>query len=437
VALPELFNIVFLVITQSVNVQLASLRVMNHVAPALCPNHKRVAFVYVVVRDLAFSPATTGKGPHLLLMGHKQRGGGQRHWGVPGGMRDQQDHSALENAAREFAEELLGWKKVSGSTVDIVLNKMNLIGFLSKTTQSANKQYTAWTLVVDTAKNFEQMFFPGSDLNPEQKYQKDLSNETRGYAWFPLPLIVTKNASGQRVSASPPALGKGPLLIRSDVRHPSIAAFTAAMPHLAAVPPPLAAPDSVVSSSVGTLLDELFPEHLRMVEFNAPRDGVNCHSVVFCKFHAEQTDGSVPLARAYFAAPVDIHTRQARHIALNTAIRAVCLSKGVGPEHVHGELSIVHARVTFNLYQDRQIPTVFTSSNQRWRAPWDHEVYSRMRAMAIGAMATYAQVLGMSIWRTIESQNCIEFVVCNNLIARPNNFLSNSLCKAMRALNTN
>ena len=185
------------------------------------PQPSRVAFLYVVVKKLGFLKNEQTLNPHLLIIGHTQPGNAPRHWGVPGGMRDATDASSVANAMREFGEEVLGKKRMTGQDVAALISQANKVGKLRKLTQSANKTYTAWLLVVDSALQFE-MAFALPKRTAEEKYNVALSGETRGYLYVPLPLTTLRKSSNDPWTVrAPAALNYRPLILRSGVYVPS------------------------------------------------------------------------------------------------------------------------------------------------------------------------------------------------------------------------
>ena len=182
-------------------------------------NKKKVAFLYVVAKQLGFT--TSKSGPQLLLMGHKQPNNGYRHWGIPGGLRDDTDPNPLFSAMRELGEELMGMKRPKKTAIDSLVTKALQVGSLQQLQQSDDKSYTAYVLIVNTALEFE-MAFGLPKRTVVQKYEKDLSNETRGYVWQDLPLRTQKNTGGDRVvKASALGLNNRELILRRGVYGPS------------------------------------------------------------------------------------------------------------------------------------------------------------------------------------------------------------------------
>lgn len=175
-----------------------------------------VAFLYVVVNKLGFLKKEVPK-RHLLLIGHTQSKGGSRHWGVPGGLRDQTDPSSLSNAMREFGEEFLGMKRPDKRAVNGLIERANSIGKLVQLKK--NGTYTAWMLVVESALKFE-MGFKLPQMTLAEKYYAKLSDETQGYLYVPLPLETTrKSATDPWMVAAPAALRGRPmgLILREGV----------------------------------------------------------------------------------------------------------------------------------------------------------------------------------------------------------------------------
>jgi hypothetical protein len=182
-------------------------------------NKKKVAFLYVVAKELGFT--TSKSGPQLLLMGHKQPNNAFRHWGIPGGLRDDTDPNPLFNAMRELGEELLGMKRPKKTAIDSLVTRALQVGSLQQLQQSDDKSYTAYVLIVNTALEFEVAFGLPKRTTVE-KYQKDLSKETQGYVWQDLPLRTQKNKGGDWVvQASAPGLNNRELLLRRGVYGPS------------------------------------------------------------------------------------------------------------------------------------------------------------------------------------------------------------------------
>lgn len=155
------------------------------------------SFVCIVALDLGYRsvPAGLRNVPHVLLMGHRQHQQGERRrWGFPGGQRDRRDNSTRDNAVREFAEEFLGIHHPNAGTMAYIAHIFNGNGYtLRKVVDTNARGYSAWALVVPSAKQFEHDMsrVRGATsnfrtLSIDQKYHQQLSNETKGYFWAPL-----------------------------------------------------------------------------------------------------------------------------------------------------------------------------------------------------------------------------------------------------------
>jgi 8-oxo-dGTP pyrophosphatase MutT (NUDIX family) len=170
------------------------------------------AFIYVVERK-----PNTNKA-RVLLQGHK-RTSGRRVWGPPGGHVDAKDDSRKHGAVREFFEEMLGQKHISALQARGYLALLEQVGDLYEFNKSSH--HSDFILKVDNALRFEAFVGLKSRKSRVEKYRLDLSNETRGYIWSPLPLPLVPNV---KLAMFPPesldSLKLGLLHLREGVIQP-------------------------------------------------------------------------------------------------------------------------------------------------------------------------------------------------------------------------
>lgn len=177
-----------------------------------------VAFVYVVAQSLGFGGDHR---PHLLMIGHTRTRTEYRHWGVPGGLRDRNDSSSLFSAMRELGEELLSMVPSKMDVVKLMQTAKN-VGYVNKFFTKDDNQYTAWSLTVQSALQFETAFGLDTRRTIKEKYNAPLSKETKGYLWIPFPLrAYQRSTGGNWYVDAPDKLQKRPLLLRSGVLGPS------------------------------------------------------------------------------------------------------------------------------------------------------------------------------------------------------------------------
>jgi hypothetical protein len=176
----------------------------------------RKSFLFVICKNLGFVRGRAGQtGPHLLLLGHYPPPAGRRppndptpvrRWGVPGGMREERrDRDTLDNVVREFLEEMglvrhplrahLEQTRAifAGLPSGLVWPAGGPRSALKQVVRTNNHGYSAWSLVVNTALDFELAVGLSTKLrrartghSVEAKYNLPLSAETKGYTWVPL-----------------------------------------------------------------------------------------------------------------------------------------------------------------------------------------------------------------------------------------------------------
>ena len=176
-----------------------ALPVPTPAVPAPTPRRpvREKAFLYVMVRNLGFGGRTNRSGPHLLLIGHKQRND-KRHWGVPGGLRDRSDPDAMYTAVRELLEEMGVNRRPSPRDVVNAMANMSRHG-LQTVVPTNRAGFSAYAVVFDTALEFERKMGLTNMLRArnvqgvpgiKDKYFVDMSSETKGYTYVPIVPIV-------------------------------------------------------------------------------------------------------------------------------------------------------------------------------------------------------------------------------------------------------
>lgn len=168
--------------------------------PAPTPRRpvREKAFLYVMVRNLGFGGRTNRSGPHLLLIGHKQRND-KRHWGVPGGLKDRSDPNSGYTAVREFLEEMGINRSPNQADVTNAMTEMARRGSFQNVVPTNRSGFSAYGIVFDTAIEFERKMGLTNMLRSKgvqgvptikDKYYVDMSSETKGYTYVPIVPIV-------------------------------------------------------------------------------------------------------------------------------------------------------------------------------------------------------------------------------------------------------
>ena len=168
--------------------------------PAPTPRRpvREKAFLYVMVRNLGFGGATNHSGPHLLLIGHKQRND-KRQWGVPGGFKDRSDPDSAHTAVREFLEEMGIKRHPNRADVANSMAEMARRGRFQNVVPTNRSGFAAYGLVFDTALEFEKRMGLTNMLRKnnvrrvptiKDKFFVEMSSETKGYTYVPVVPIV-------------------------------------------------------------------------------------------------------------------------------------------------------------------------------------------------------------------------------------------------------
>jgi 8-oxo-dGTP pyrophosphatase MutT (NUDIX family) len=128
-----------------------------------------------------------------MLVGHTDRQGNIKYWGVPGGLQDRSDHDDFRiTAVREFLEEVMGEKSPSATNINSHMLLLNKLGQMSNLHVGRNTQL--FLLRVPSAEDFEKSFLrpvlsKAASYKTTDKASVRLSDETRGITWVALDAI--------------------------------------------------------------------------------------------------------------------------------------------------------------------------------------------------------------------------------------------------------
>lgn len=162
------------------------------------PVHKS-GFLYIVCDEYDTSTADSpshGK-PALFVIGHTDRSGVIKHWGVPGGLKDDTDPSFEWGAMREFGEEVIG---STNPNVKLIFKRFKefwtSFSWLVKTDHLG-----AFLIRIPKASDLENAIlkptiFHGKDPDAEFVHTMRLSKETAGIRWVTLDAIRDAIAEG-------------------------------------------------------------------------------------------------------------------------------------------------------------------------------------------------------------------------------------------------
>jgi hypothetical protein len=148
---------------------------------------QRAGFLYVVCDRLDESAINK---PALFVIGHTNRAGIIKHFGVPGGLRDDDDRDFKWGACREFGEEVLG---AEHPNVPLIIKTLTQIA-TSFIPLVETDHLGSFLVRVPTASLFEKTMllntiFKGQTQTKEKKLVWRLSGETTGLTWITLDAI--------------------------------------------------------------------------------------------------------------------------------------------------------------------------------------------------------------------------------------------------------